>query len=57
MSFLEITEQLMGGFGIALLLFGGTLLLAIPLGLFFSFLSMSKAKVVRYPTKVFIWVG
>ena len=56
MSFLTITQELLGGFGISCLLFAGTLLMAIPLGLLFSFCSMSRFRVVRYPSKVFIWV-
>ena len=55
-SFLKITWDLLGGFGISCLLFSLTLLLAIPLGLGFSFCSMSKRKVIRTPSKVSIWI-
>lgn len=56
MSFLTITEDLLAGFGISFLLFLGTLLLAIPLGLLFSFCSMSKLSVIRVPFRIFIWI-
>jgi len=56
MSFLTITEDLLAGFGISFLLFLGTLLLAIPLGLLFSFCSMSKLSVIRVPFRIFVWI-
>ena len=56
MDFFTITMTLLEGFGISCLLFAGTLLLATPLGLLFSFCSMSKLKVIRIPAKIFIWV-
>ena len=56
MSFLEITQILLQGFGITCLLFASTLVLAIPLGLVFSFCSMSKSKVVSIPSKILIWI-
>ena len=56
MNFWEITLDLLGGFGISCLLFVLTLLLAIPLGLCFSFCSMSKHAFIKTPSKVFIWV-
>ena len=56
MEFLKITQELLQGFGITCLLFALTLVLAIPLGLVFSFCSMSKLRVVKVPTKVFIWI-
>ncbi len=56
MSFLTITEDLLAGFGISFLLFLGTLLFAIPLGLLFSFCSMSKLSVIRVPSRIFIWI-
>ncbi len=48
--------MLLQGFGITCLLFLLTLVLAIPLGLVFSFFSMSKAKILRVPTRIFIWI-
>ena len=56
MDFLTITQQLLQGFGITCLLFAMTLVLAIPLGLALSFLSMSKFKFIKVPVKVFIWI-
>jgi polar amino acid transport system permease protein len=56
MKFLEITWDLLGGFGISCLLFSLTLLLAIPLGLALSFCSTSKLKVIKLPSKLFIWI-
>ena len=56
MDFLTITTLLLRGFGITCLLFLLTLVLAIPLGLIFSFFSMSRAKILRVPTRIFIWI-
>ena len=56
MSFVDITQCLLEGFGITCLLFASTLILAIPLGLALSMLSMSKYKVVSVPVKIFIWI-
>ncbi len=56
MNFIEITQLLLQGFGVTVLLFISTLLLAIPLGLLFSFCSMSKFKVIKIPTRIFIWI-
>ncbi|MBP3321837.1 MAG: amino acid ABC transporter permease [Clostridia bacterium] len=56
MSFLDITLDLLEGFGISCMLFALTLLFAIPLGLLFSFGTMSKHKVIKVPTKVFVWI-
>ncbi len=56
MDFLTITTLLLRGFGITCLLFLLTLVLAIPLGLVFSFFSMSRAKILRVPTRIFIWI-
>ena len=56
MSFSEVTQELLQGFGITTMLFALTLVLAIPLGLAISFCSMSKFKVIKIPTKIFIWV-
>lgn len=56
MNFWTITQELLQGFGITCLLFVMTLVLAIPLGLLFSFCSMSKISVIKVPTKIFIWI-
>ncbi len=56
MSFLDITLELLEGFGISCMLFALTLLFAIPLGLLFSFGTMSKHKVIKTPSKVFVWI-
>ena len=56
MDFWTITGLLLQGFGITCLLFALTLLLAIPLGLALSFLSMSKFKFIKAPVKIFIWI-
>lgn len=56
MNFWTITQELLQGFGITCLLFIMTLILAIPLGLLFSFFSMSKLSVIKVPTKIFIWI-
>ena len=56
MDFLEITLDLLGGFGLTCLLFFLTLLLAIPLGLLLSFCSMSKCKAVKTGSRIFIWI-
>ncbi len=55
MEFLNINLELLSGFGISFLLFFATLLFAMPLGLLLSFCSMSRAKFVKLPAKVFIW--
>ncbi len=55
-EFTEITLELLEGFGISCLLFCATLILALPLGLLFSFCSMSRFSLIRVPAKIFIWV-
>ena len=54
--FLNVTLSLLEGFGKTLVLFGVTLLFALPLGLIFSFASMSKFKPLKWLMKVFIWI-
>ena len=56
MDFLQITLELLGGFGLTCLLFFLTLLFAVPLGLGLSFCSMSKCKPVKTASRIFIWV-
>ena len=56
MSFLEVTAFLFDGFKISLLIFAGTLLCGAPLGLPIAFCSMSRFKVVKSISKVFVWI-
>ena len=55
-TFLNVTLDLLNGFGTTVKLFGLTLLFALPLGLIFSFCSMSKFKPVSALMKIFIWI-
>lgn len=54
--FWEITSSLLQGFGLTILLFGITLVLALPLGLALSFASMSRFRPVKAVAKVFVWI-
>ncbi len=56
MSFLEVVNFLFDGFKISLLIFAVTLLCGAPLGLPIAFCSMSRNKVIRAITKVFVWI-
>lgn len=56
MDFLTITAGLLDGFKFNLIIFGITLLAALPLGLILSFGSMSKIAPVRWLVKSFIWI-
>lgn len=56
MSFLQITWDLLGGFGLTCLLFLLTLILAIPLGLGISFCTMSSFKPLKAASKIFVWI-
>lgn len=56
MSFLEVTAFLFDGFLISLLIFAVTLLCGAPLGLPIAFCSMSRFKVVKTVSKVFVWI-
>lgn len=56
MSFLEVTQRLLGGFETTCSIFALTLLLSLPLGLAISFGSMSKFTPLRYLVKVIVWV-
>ncbi len=56
MSFLEILLFLFDGFKISLLIFAVTLLCGAPLGLPIAFCSMSKFKVVRNISRIFVWI-
>lgn len=54
--FIEITWDLLNGFGQTLSIFFITLLLALPLGLIIAFGSMSKFKPLSSLTRAFVWV-
>jgi polar amino acid transport system permease protein len=56
MSFLEVTQELLEGFGITVLLFALTWLLSVPLGIFFCRLTMSRFKPLHLFMQFFIWV-
>jgi polar amino acid transport system permease protein len=56
MSFSEVTLELLEGFGYTCLLFAVTWVLAVPLGVVFCRLSLSKSKVLTKVMQVFIWV-
>ena len=56
MSFVEVTQFLLDGFWISLLIFAVTLLCGAPLGLPIAFCSMSRFKPVRYVSKVIVWI-
>lgn len=54
--FWTVTLSLLEGFGKTLEIFALTLLFALPLGLIFSFASMSKFKPLKWVMKTFIWI-
>ena len=56
MSFIDIVLFLFDGFKISLLIFAVTLLCGAPLGLPIAFCSMSKFKVVKTISRVFVWI-
>ena len=56
MSFWQVTQLLLEGFGQTLLLFTLTLVLALPLGLLVSFGAMSKFKPLMASVRTLIWV-
>lgn len=55
-TFANVTLKLLNGFAKTAELFGLTLLFAIPLGLIFSFISMSKITPLRWIMRFIIWV-
>lgn len=55
-SFLNVTQQLLSGFGENCYIFIVTLLLAIPLGLIVSMGSMSGFKPLKWLTKTVVWI-
>ena len=56
MSFWQVTQLLLEGFGQTLLLFALTLVFALPLGLLVSFGAMSKFKPLTAAVRTFIWI-
>ncbi len=54
--FLDVTLDLLEGFGTTCLIFITTLVLAIPLGLMIAFGAMSRLKVLRGTMRVIIWI-
>ena len=54
--FLQVTSELMAGFGESLKVFGLTLLFSIPLGLVICFGSMSNFKPLKALTRGFVWI-
>ena len=55
-TFLNVTLDLLNGFGTTVKLFALTLVFSLPLGLIFSFCSMSKFKPLNALMKIFIWI-
>lgn len=56
MSFTDIMKSLSDGFSVTLMIFGITLAASLPLGLVFTFGSMSKILPLRWLTKFVVWV-
>ena len=56
MNLIAVTMKLLNGFSQALIIFGFTLLAAIPLGLVIAFGSMSKFKPLKWLMRTFVWV-
>jgi len=56
MSFMEVTLQLLYGFKITLLIFGVTLVFALPFGLMITFGSMSKFTPLRWLMRTIVWI-
>jgi polar amino acid transport system permease protein len=54
--FVNVTLNLLEGFGTTLKIFSLTLLFALPLGLLISFGSMSKISPLKWLIKTFIWI-
>ena len=55
MTFLQVTAQLWDGFATTLYLFFVVLVLSLPLGLVFSFGSMSRFAPLRWFTRFWVW--
>ena len=56
MDFIEVTINLLKGFGNTCLIFILSLVLSLPLGLIVTFGSMSKIKPLKYLTRGFVWI-
>ena len=56
MTFLQVTRELLSGFGVTCLLFILTLVLALPLGLVVCFGSMSRFKPLRWLFRTIVWI-
>lgn len=56
MSWLNVTQKLLTGFGVTCEIFLITLVCALPLGLIIAFFSMSKFKPLRWLTRTFVWI-
>ena len=56
MGFWEVTLKLLDGLEETCMIFGLTLVLALPLGLLIAFGSMSKFKPLAYVMKIFVWI-
>ncbi len=54
--FLSVTSKLLEGFLVTVKIFGLTLLFSLPLGLIFSFASMSRFTPLKLLMKVFVWI-
>lgn len=55
-QFWSVTSELLTGFGQNCIIFGLTLLMAIPLGLIISMGSMSRFKPLRAVVRTFVWI-
>ncbi len=55
-TFLQVTRELLSGFGVTCLLFILTLVLALPLGLVVCFGSMSRSKPLRWLFRTIVWI-
>lgn len=55
-EFINVTQQLLKGFGENCFIFFTTLLLALPLGLIISMGSITKFKPLRWLTRTFVWI-
>ena len=56
MTFMTVTQGLLQGFGVTLLLFVLTLIFSLPLGLLISTFTMSKCTPIRVFFKVIVWI-
>ena len=54
--FWTVTLSLLEGFKTTLLIFGLTLLIALPLGLIISFGSMSRFRPIKWLVRTFVWI-